>query len=213
MGIYATKSRWQQALQPVVAACVRRRVHPDTFTAAALALSLAAGLALLLAGRWPSLLWIVPPCVLARLLCNLMDGQVARALNVADVWGEAKNEFGDRAADVIVFVGLIFGGYAAPGLAAVVLALILCSSYLGVLSKALGGPRLYAGVFGKGDRMLSLAAFTIWPALTGRLGSFDWYLLAALAAAGLTIVQRLRAIHAEATGLQSHSAGRTPWTH
>jgi hypothetical protein len=75
------------------------------------------------------------------------------------------------------------------------LALILCTSYLGILSKALGSSRLYAGVFGKGDRMVSLAAFTAYPMISGHLSSYNYYLAAAVLFAAITIIQRLVIIY------------------
>jgi CDP-diacylglycerol--glycerol-3-phosphate 3-phosphatidyltransferase len=197
MGIYSTKSKWQKALAPVVQFCVRHRVHPDVFTYGALILSLVAALALWGAGADRNWLWLVPPCVLMRLLLNLMDGQVARALGLADAWGEVKNEFGDRLADAAIFFGLIFGGYAVPWLAALALTIILCGSFLGVLGKAVGGARIYSGVFGKGDRMISLALFTLYPLLSGDLASYNWYLVFAAVAAAVTVIQRLKVLHAQ----------------
>jgi archaetidylinositol phosphate synthase len=195
MGIYSTKSKWQQALRPFVALCARNQIHPDVFTYGALVLSFVAAFALLRAGAHRAWLWLVPPCVLVRLLLNLMDGLVAREVGLADTWGEAKNEFWDRVADAAIFLGLSFGGYADARLAALAIALILCVSYLGILGKALGGPRLYGGVFGKGDRMISLAAFTLYPLFSGNLASYNWYLAFATLAAAATVVQRLRMIY------------------
>jgi phosphatidylglycerophosphate synthase len=199
VGVYGTKSRWQKALQPFVEFCIARRVHPDTFIYAALVLSFIAGAALFRAAMNPSWLWLVPPCVLVRLLLNLMDGQVARGLGLADTWGEAKNEFGDRLADAFVFVGLGLGGYADPRLVLIALTLILCVSYLGILGKALGGARIYRGLFGKGDRMISLAVFTLYPAISSNLASYNYYLVLAALAALVTIAQRLSIIHASTT--------------
>jgi phosphatidylglycerophosphate synthase len=130
-----------------------------------------------------------------RLLLNLMDGLVAREVGLAGAWGEVKNEFGDRVADVAIFLGLSFGGYVDARLAALALALILCVSYLGILGKVLGGARVYGGIFGKGDRMLSLAVFTLYPLFSGNLASYDWYLAFAALAAAATVVQRLRIIY------------------
>ena len=192
MGIYSTKSAWQRALRPVVVFCRKTGIHPDVFTYAALALSFLAGWALFRAGANRAWLWLVPVCVLTRLLFNLMDGLVAREMGLAGAWGEVTNEFGDRLADSAIFLGLGFGGYADGRLLALALALILCVSYLGMLGKALTGRRLYAGVFGKGDRMISLALFTLYPLLSGNLASYDWYLAAAALAATITIGQRLR---------------------
>lgn len=195
MGIYATKSKWQRGLDPIVALAVRRRVHPDIFTYGALLVSLVAAAALLAAGSNSGWLWLVPPCLAARLVMNLMDGQIARGLGLASAWGEAKNEFGDRVADAIIFVSLALGGYADARLAAVAVAAVLCVSYLGILAKAVGGPRVYAGLFGKGDRMISFALFTLWPLTTGDLALYNGYLVLATVAALVTITQRLRIIH------------------
>ena len=198
MGIYATKSKWQRAIQPLVALCVRKRIHPDVFTYGALALSTIAGIAFFLASSNRLWLWLVPPCVLLRLLFNLMDGQIARNLGLADSWGDVKNEFGDRIADTVIFLGLAFSGYADTRLVALGLALILCVSYLGILGKALGGPRVYGGIFGKGDRMISLALFTFYPLLGAQLASYNIYMGLAVIAAMVTIFQRLRIIHGNA---------------
>ncbi len=196
MGIYTTKSKWQKALQPIVDFCVAHLIHPDLFTYGALVLSLIAALALNLAATNKNWLWIVPPLVLIRLLLNLIDGQVARGLSLANEWGEVKNEFGDRIADVVIFIAIGLSGYSTAGWALVTLTLILLVSYLGILGKALGGVRVYGGLFGKGDRMISLAIFTLYPALSGNLASYNYYLIFASIAALLTIIQRLRIIYA-----------------
>lgn len=195
MGIYATKSKWQRALQPIVDFCVSRNIHPNAFTYGALILSLIAALALYSANSSKNWLWIAPPLVLIRLLLNLMDGQVARGLGLADDWGEVKNEFGDRIADAMIFSAIGLGGYAETRLVLVTLTLILLVSYLGILGKALGGRRVYGGLFGKGDRMISLAVFTLYPALTGNLASYNYYLIFGSLAALMTVVQRLRMIY------------------
>jgi len=195
VGIYTTKSKWQRALQPIVDFCVARKIHPNAFTYGALGLSLIAALAFHLAGNNKNWLWIVPPTVLVRLLLNLMDGQVARALHLADDWGEVKNEFGDRIADAMIFISIGLSGYTETGFALLALPLILLVSYLGILGKALGGQRVYGGLFGKGDRMVSLAIFSLYPALTGNLASYNYYLIFASLAALITIVQRLRIIY------------------
>jgi CDP-diacylglycerol--glycerol-3-phosphate 3-phosphatidyltransferase len=195
LGIYVTKSKWQKAIQPIVDFCVRKRIHPDLFTYGALLLSFVAGGAFILAGQNVLWLWLVAPCVLLRLLFNLLDGQIARSLNLADKWGFVKNEFGDRVADIVIFLGLAFSRYANARLAALCLALILCVSYIGILGKALPGPRIYGGIFGKGDRMISLALFTFYPLFSAQLESYNFYLGFGIIAAVITIIQRLRIIY------------------
>ncbi|MBI5033991.1 MAG: CDP-alcohol phosphatidyltransferase family protein [Chloroflexi bacterium] len=195
MGIYATKSKWQHGLDGVVAICASQHIHPDVLTFGALALSFIAAFAFSAADANHAWLWLVPPCLILRLIFNLMDGQVARAQNLANAWGEVKNEFGDRVADATIFLGLCFGGYADTQLAALSIVLILCVSYLGILGKAIGGARIYAGVFGKGDRMISLAIFTLWIAAGQPLVNYNWYLQLAILASLITIIQRLKMIN------------------
>lgn len=202
MGVYGTKTKWQRALRPGVTYCVRHRVHPDVFTVGALVLSFVAALALFRGGADRGWLWLVPPCLVLRLGLNLMDGQVARGLGMADAWGEVKNELGDRIADIAVLLGLVFGGYTDVRLAALVLALVLCVSYIGILGKAVGGPRVYEGLFGKGDRMLCLSAFIVYALLSADVRSFDWFLAVAALAALVTIVQRLEVIYGYAQSLK-----------
>ena len=193
MGLYRTKAIWQKWLQRLVAYAVRNQMHPNIFTAGGLTFAFIAAGSLASAQVNRQALWLVPIGLLLRLLFNLMDGQVARGLGVADKWGEVKNEFGDRIADAAIFLALT--AYADLRLIAFALTLILLASYLGILGKALGYERIYAGVFGKGDRMISLAIFTLYPLLIGDLASFNWYLGFACIASVITISQRLRILH------------------
>jgi CDP-diacylglycerol--glycerol-3-phosphate 3-phosphatidyltransferase len=195
MGIYVTKAKWQKGLGGVVAWCVRMRLHPDVLTYGALALSLVAAFALASAESNRAWLWLVLPCVSLRLVFNLLDGQVARASGLANTWGEVKNEFGDRLADAAIFLGFCFSDYVDVRLAALTGVLVLCVSYLGILGKAIGGERIYGGMFGKGDRMISLALFTLLPLSGQALTIYNWYLALATIAALVTIIQRLKVIY------------------
>jgi CDP-diacylglycerol--glycerol-3-phosphate 3-phosphatidyltransferase len=197
MNIYSTKRKWQNALEPIVNLCVSYHVHPDVFTYIALVLSVIASVSLLNANQNPMWLALVSLCVLTRLLLNLMDGLVARAMGLANAWGEVKNEFGDRIADAMIFVALGLSGYADVRLALMAVSLILCVSYLGILGKAVNGSRVYGGIFGKGDRMITLAAFTVFIVITENLTAYNWYLAYAVVAASITIAQRLRIIYRE----------------
>jgi CDP-diacylglycerol--glycerol-3-phosphate 3-phosphatidyltransferase len=194
MGIYSTKPLFQRALQPAVAWCAKRRLPPDLFTYGAIGSSALASVILASGAMTPGGLVSAAACYVLRLLFNLMDGQVARASKLADALGELKNEFGDRVSDGLVFGGLLFSGYVEPRLAGITLALVLGVSYLGILSKALGGPRLYGGIFGKGDRMISLAITCVLVAITGNTALLNVYLVLACALSLITLAQRLRII-------------------
>jgi phosphatidylglycerophosphate synthase len=192
MGVYAIKPAFQRSLGGVEDWLVVRRVHPDVLTAAALALAVLGG-ALLWAGAGrPALLLLVPGIALGRTALNALDGLVARRTGLARPWGEVLNEGADRLADVALLGGLALAPTSDGRLGAAALVAVLLSSYLGVLSKAVGGPRQYGGVMGKADRMLYLALAALVAGLAGRPEWLNVYLAVVLGGALVTIAQRER---------------------
>ena len=192
MGIYSIKPRFQQALRVVERPLVRWRVHPDVLTFSAVGLSFLGGFALF-ASRWtPWVLLAVPFVALLRIVLNALDGMVATDLGVARPWGEVLNELCDRLADVALFGGLaLVPGVNAP-LAVTVLVAMLLSSYVGILSRAAGGPRQYGGVMGKADRMLLLALASVLALVLPHQPVFNGFLFLVQAGLLITIFQRLR---------------------
>lgn len=195
MGIYGIKPLFQQRLAGVERLLVRRRVHPDYLTLGALALSACGGLALWAANAAHALLLLLIPVALGRTALNALDGLVARDTGLARPWGEVLNEFSDRLSDVCLFAGASVAPGSDSRIGAVVVAVMLLSSYLGTASKAAGGAREYGGVMGKADRMIYLAVASLLAALLPALPVFRVFLLVVGAGLAVTIVQRLRKIH------------------
>ena len=192
MGIYGIKPRFQQALQVVERPLVRWGVHPDVLTLSALGLSFVGGFALF-ASRWtPWALLAVPFVALLRIALNALDGMVAKDLGVARPWGEVLNELCDRLADVTLFGGLALVSGVNTPLAVTVLVTMLLSSYVGILSKAVGGLRQYGGVMGKADRMVLLALASALALALPQQSVFNGFLVLVLAGLLVTIFQRLR---------------------
>ena len=67
-----------RALGPLLAGLERAGVSPDALTLAAVPIAAVAGAAILLSPQQPALLLVVPIAVGLRLLCNLLDGALAR---------------------------------------------------------------------------------------------------------------------------------------
>jgi phosphatidylglycerophosphate synthase len=201
-GIYRIKPHFQQALSGIAGALTVCHVHPDMLTAAAFAVALAGGGALV-AGRWvPALLLLVPGLALARTALNALDGMVARAAGLARPWGEVLNELGDRLADVAFFAGVALAPGSSPALGCAVLVAMLLCSYLGTVARAAGGRRQYGGIMGKADRMIYLGGAAVLAFLLPGVPVFTGFLTIVLAGLGLTILSRLRATYAD---LQSAS--------
>jgi CDP-diacylglycerol--glycerol-3-phosphate 3-phosphatidyltransferase len=192
MGVYAIKPAFQRSLGGAEDWLVARRVHPDVLTGAALALAALGGALLWAGARAPALLLLVPPIALGRTALNALDGLVARRTGLARPWGEVLNEAGDRLADVALLGGLALAPTTDGRLGAAALVAVLLSSYLGVLSKAAGGPRQYGGVMGKADRMLCLALAALVAGLAGRPEWLNAYLVVVLGGALVTCAQRGR---------------------
>ena len=202
MGIYTIKPAFQRSLRGAEDWLAARRVHPDVLTLGALALSVAGGMLLYaasspLAGAGaPLLLLLVPGAAIGRTALNALDGLVARRTGLARPWGEVLNELCDRLADAALLGGLALAPTTHGALGATTLVVVLLGSYLGVLSKAAGGPRQYGGVMGKADRMVYLAVAAPIAGLAGRPEWLNGYLAVVLLGALVTIVQRGRRTYA-----------------
>jgi phosphatidylglycerophosphate synthase len=201
-GIYRIKPRFQQALSGIAGALTVCHVHPDILTAAAFAVALAGGAALVAAHEVPALLLLVPVLALARTALNALDGMVARAAGLARPWGEVLNELGDRLADVAFFAGVALAPGSSPALGCAVLVAMLLCSYLGTVARAAGGRRQYGGIMGKADRMIYLGGAAVLAFLLPGVPVLSGFLTVVLAGLGLTILSRLRATYAD---LQSAS--------
>ena len=198
LGVYRVKPAFQRVLRAPERQLVRLGVHPDVITFAALGLSAAGGALLLVAAaapRWALL--AVPLIVFVRTALNALDGMVARSSGRARPWGEVLNEVTDRLADVALLGGLALASYTNGAVGAAVLMTVLFASFVGVLSKALGGPRLYSGVMAKADRMIVVGLAATLAAVLDDLRALEVAQVVLLIGAGVTAAQRLIEIRRE----------------
>lgn len=214
-GLYRTKPAAQRLIEPLVDACVAHGVSADALTVAAVPVAALGGICLALSDGLPVLLLGVPLLAGARLVLNLIDGQVARRTGTTHLWGEVLNELGDRVADTLFIGGLAFVPAVGPLLALSAVIAALLASYAGVVARATGAPRGYGGVMSKPGRMIALAVAAPLAFILGQ----EWPLLGAawliLAGSLVTLAQRLRTArrwHAreprdEATGDEPEGSG------
>jgi CDP-diacylglycerol--glycerol-3-phosphate 3-phosphatidyltransferase len=192
-GLYRMKPAWQRLLRPVAGWLVGRHVSPDLLTGLAVVVAAVAGACLALSDQSSSLLLAVPVLAALRLILNLLDGQVARGAGTASPMGEVWNELGDRVADVLMIGALAFVAAVGPLLAGAAAIAALLASYIGITSRAIGGPRQYGGIMSKPGRMIVLAIAAPLAFATGS----GWPLAAGaaviLVGALVTAVQRLAA--------------------
>jgi CDP-diacylglycerol--glycerol-3-phosphate 3-phosphatidyltransferase len=155
-GLYGVKPAFVARLRGVEDLAARRGVSPDALTLLGAATGVVTG-AVVAAGSVEPLLWlVVPPLVLARMVCNAVDGSLARRTGATTPRGAVLNELGDRTADLVTFAGLA-PAVGAP-LALGVMTVALATSFVAVTSEAVLGTRLAIGPLGKPDRVAVLAA-------------------------------------------------------
>lgn len=189
--LYASKSAINARLLPLVDRMSAAGITPDAITLAAIPVALLGSAALLASPAQPAALLAVPILIAGRLVLNLLDGNLARRSGRIHPRGELFNEVGDRLADVAFLVPVAFlpGASSAIVLLGVVAAIL--ASYVGIATRAAGGPRLYRGVLSKPGRMILLAVFSLWALFAGPATA--WAVFGPLLLAGglLTLADRL----------------------
>ena len=193
-------------LNPVVGAAARIGLTPDGISLIAFLLAVGAGVSFFLAGGALAVDGVVIPggtewyllgsaLVFFNGVLDLLDGQLARRLDVASPAGDLLDHVLDRYADIVVVAGLAAGiERYALGLAAVTG--VLMTSYLGTQAQAVGLDRVYGGLVGRADRLALVVAVTaVAPFLPAQFGPLPlsvvgWLLVFFALVGHLTAMQR-----------------------
>jgi CDP-diacylglycerol--glycerol-3-phosphate 3-phosphatidyltransferase len=97
------KEAVNRALHPLIAALIRRRIHPNTLTATGLAFSCAAAWAF----AQGALAWAATLVLVAGLF-DVLDGAVARESSRTSRFGAFLDSNIDRYAEILVFLGILW---------------------------------------------------------------------------------------------------------
>jgi CDP-diacylglycerol--glycerol-3-phosphate 3-phosphatidyltransferase len=195
--IYKIKPQFQKLLTPLTRFFVKHKVHPTTINIWGLIFSIIIGYALYYSTKQPTLLILVPICAFLRTAFNALDGLVSRELKIASAYGEVLNEFIDRLSDAIIFLSLAFAPFSNIYIGSIATALILLSSYLGIVSKAAGGSRFYSGLMTKADRMTLVSVWALLVLATHNEKLWNLCLWILVVTMSITIIQRLVGIHTQ----------------
>jgi CDP-diacylglycerol--glycerol-3-phosphate 3-phosphatidyltransferase len=191
--LYALKPASLRLVRPLEDTCIRAGVSADALTGLAVVVSVAGGVAIALSPALPWLLLFVPLAAAARLVCNLLDGGVARRTGTSSPRGELFNEIGDRVSDVAFLVAPLAVDGVPAGLVVAAVVAALLSSVVGIAARAAGGPRLYGGILSKPGRMAVVAIAAVVALVGGDpAGTWSVALTVLAAGAGLTVLMRFR---------------------
>jgi phosphatidylglycerophosphate synthase len=164
---YASKRAIVARLDGVVERLAAAGVPPDTVTLAALPVAIAGGVCIAVSPAVPVALVIVPVAAGLRLFLNLIDGALARTTGRGHPRGEVLNEVGDRLADIALIAPVAFVPGAQRETVLLGLSGAVLASFIGLASRAAGGPRLLGGILSKPGRMALLAVFAIAVLIAG----------------------------------------------
>ena len=161
--IYSLKSRFQDALRPIVKKLAHAGITANIVTLSAVLLSLGYGtaLAIFLDAK---ILWLLLPLIFfIRMALNAIDGMLAREFGQKSNLGAILNEIGDVVSDTALFIpfALLEPSALWPIVGFCLLAVI--SEMIGVVAIQIGAKRRYDGPMGKSDRVfvMGIAAFGI----------------------------------------------------
>jgi CDP-diacylglycerol---glycerol-3-phosphate 3-phosphatidyltransferase len=140
-----------EAVGPLVDVLVALRLSPNAVTVTSLGVSAVGGVGLAL-GLSPALVGVV---LATRLLCDILDGQVARVAGRTTRLGAMLNDVEDGLGDVLLYCGLALG---TGGQALLVLAALgVTTELVAVATLAHGGQRSQKGPLAKVERMAMVA--------------------------------------------------------
>lgn len=182
-----------RVLNPFVTAAAKLGLTPNAVSVLAILLAGAAAGAFYLGGETPLFYAVGAVLVFCNGWLDLLDGALARKLEVASEAGDLLDHVLDRYADIVILVGLAAGiGRYDLGLAAVTG--VLMTSYLGTQAQAVGLDRVYGGLLGRADRLVLIgvvgaAAAVITDSFEG-LTVIGWLLVLFAVVGHFTALQR-----------------------
>ena len=187
--------RWvaDRALGPFVGAARTVGLSPNGVSVVAFVLAAAAGGVYAVATREPLLYLAGAVLVFLNGWLDLVDGALARELDVASPAGDLLDHVLDRYADIVIIVGLAAGvGQWAIGIAAVTG--VVMTSYLGTQAQAVGLDRVYGGLLGRADRLALVGVVTGVTAFVRPVGlgldPVGWLLVVFAVVGHVTALQR-----------------------
>lgn len=144
-------------MEPIIGGAKRIGLTPNLVSVLALLAAAGAGVAFFAAREMRMLYLVGALLVFVNGVLDLLDGGLARELQVDSKAGDLLDHVLDRYADILVIAGLAAGvEQFVIGFAAVTG--VLMTSYLGTQAEAVDLDRVYGGLLGRADRLVLVGA-------------------------------------------------------
>jgi archaetidylinositol phosphate synthase len=193
------RSLADRLLAPFLRGALALGVTPDAVSVAAFLLAIGAAGAFYLGGDATAAfslggIWYLVGALMVFLngWLDLLDGALARELEVDSRAGDLLDHVLDRYADIVILAGLA-AGIGRYRLGFVAVTGVLLTSYLGTQIEAIGMDREYGGLLGRADRLALIGAVTAIAPFApgiGPLAVVGWLLVVLAVVGHLTALQR-----------------------
>lgn len=201
MSLESLRPRIQWFLTPIAKAFSKLPISPNVWTVISLVCALVAGVFFALGCPLLGVLFVVLNACL-----DVLDGALARYMNIASPIGDYLDHVFDRYADMFIVIGILVCGSGICGstewscvvpfwiIGIFAVTGVLLSSYMGTQAQAVGMKRNYGGLLGRADRLILLVVFgvaeAIYPAQIFGLSFLGWLLVIYGLFGHITAVQR-----------------------
>ena len=122
---------------------------------------------------------------------DIVDGQVARVSKKTSKKGGFLDSVFDKIAEVVIFLGILIGGYAEPYLVFLAITLSLLVSYARSRGESLGVSLQGVGIGERAERLLVIAILGIVGGIIPEIKFMEYAVIIVIIIAGITFIQRI----------------------
>jgi len=122
---------------------------------------------------------------------DIVDGQVARVTQKTSKKGGFLDSVFDKVAEVVIFLGILIGGFAEPYLVFLAITLSLLVSYARSKGESLGVNLQGVGIGERAERLLVIAILGIVGGIIPEIKFMEYAVIIVIIIAGITFIQRV----------------------
>ena len=122
---------------------------------------------------------------------DIVDGQVARISKKTSKKGGFLDSVFDKIAEVVIFLGILIGGYAQPHWILVAITLSLLVSYTRARAESLGIKLQGVGIGERAERLLVIAIIGIFGGIFQMTEFMEYAIYIVIVISGFTLIQRI----------------------
>lgn len=194
--LYSLKSRFQALLTPTRDYLIQKGFSPNQITLFTCGLCIVYAVLITWTPTTKVALIFLPLLLFVRMALNALDGMIARHTEQGSDWGMVLNELCDVIADLALFSSFLAVLSTGHTLWLVLILLGVLTEFVSLALLQISTSRPNHGPFGKSDRALFLAIFSVLLIVANNTTLIIGVISIGIMLSLLTIVNRLKSLHA-----------------